>query len=208
MGTQERRLRERQERRGQILQVARRLFWKRGFGRTTMPEIAAATELAPGTLYLYFPSKDSLYIELLIEGYARLLADLQTAAGSPTPPDRKAAALIDAFLHFAQTEPQYFDIIFFALQQETGGPQQTLNSDQLKRLKAAEEACKGVAAAVLRQAPGQQGEAALRATVDALWSMFAGVVFFWRRDGDAVFSAVAGRARSLILKALFGAQRG
>ena len=42
MGTQERRARERQERREQIIVAARRLFWKQGFTRTTMPEIAAA----------------------------------------------------------------------------------------------------------------------------------------------------------------------
>jgi AcrR family transcriptional regulator len=208
MGTQERRVRERQERREQILGAARRLFWKRGFGRTTMPEIAAAAELAPGTLYLYFPSKDVLYIELLVGGYEKLLSNLQLAAGSPGPPDRKAAALIDAFLHFAQTEPQYFDIIFFVLQQELGGPHQALHPDQMQRLQAVEEACKGVAAAVLRQVPGQKGEAALRVTVDALWSMLAGVVFFWRRDRGAAFSTVAHRARHLVLTALFGVQGG
>lgn len=87
-----------------------------------MPEIAAAAELAPGTLYLYFPSQDALCVELLIEGYTMPLADLQAAADSPGPPDRTAASLIDAFLRFAQTESQYFDISFFALQQELSGP--------------------------------------------------------------------------------------
>ena len=147
-----------------------------------MPEIAAAAELAPGTLYLYFPSKDVLYIELLVGGSRKLLSNLQFRPSGPALPDRKAAALIDAFLHSPQTEPQYFDIIFFVLQQELGGPQQALHPDQMQRLQAVEEACKGVAAAVLRQVPGQKGEAALRVTVDAIWSMLAGVVFFWRRD--------------------------
>jgi AcrR family transcriptional regulator len=208
MGTQERRAREREERGRQILATARQLFWKYGFSRTTMPEIAAAAELAPGTLYLYFPSKDALYIELLIDGYAKLLADLQTAASWPGSPDHQAAALIDAFLHFAQTEPQYFDIIFFVLQHEVGGPTQALHPDQLKRLQAAEGACKAVAAAVLRELPGPKREAALQITVDAVWSMLVGVVFCWRRDGEPTFSTVAARARTLILQALFGLPKG
>jgi AcrR family transcriptional regulator len=208
MGIQERRARERQARREQILDSARRLFWKQGFGRTTMPDIAAAAELALGTLYLYFPSKDALYIELLIDGYATLLADLKAAAGRPGPPERPAAALIDAFLHFADEDPQYFAIMFFVLQQEVGGPQQALNPDQLERLHVAEEACKAVAAAVLRHVPGQKAGATLQATVDAVWSMLAGVVFFWRRDGEATFSTVAHRARHLVLTALFGTPKG
>ena len=208
MGTQERRVRERQERHGQILVAARQLFWKQGFNRTTMPEIATTAELAPGTLYLYFPSKDALYIELLIEGYARLLSELQAAAGSPGPPTRKAAALIDAFFRFAQSEPQYFDIIFFVLQQELGGPHHALHPEQVQRLQAAEEACKEVAAAVLRQVPGQKADATLQATVEAVWSMLAGVVFFWRRDGEPAFSRIARRARRVVLTALFGTQKG
>ena len=205
MGTQERRARERQVRHEQILNAARTLFWKQGFGRTTMPDIAAAAEVAPGTLYLYFPSKDALYIELLIEGYAKLLADLQLAANNPGAPDRRAAALIDAFLHFAETEPQYFDIIFFVLQQEIGGPQQTLTPDQITRLQAAEDACKRVAAEVLREEPGRKKDPALRVTVDAVWSMLAGVVFFWRRDGASTFTTVGRRAKRLVLTALFAA---
>jgi AcrR family transcriptional regulator len=204
MGTQERRTRERQERRRQILGQARRLFWKQGFDRTTMPAVAAAAEVAPGTLYLYFPGKDALYIELLIDGYAKLLALLQAAADGPGSPARKAAALVDAFLRFARQEPQYFDIIFFVLQQEVGGPRQTLSADQVERLRAAEEACKAVAAGVLRAAPGPQGDAAIRVTVDAVWSMLTGVVFFWRRDGEPTFTTVARRARRLVLAALFG----
>jgi AcrR family transcriptional regulator len=208
MGTQERRARERQERRGQILTAARRLFWTQGFSRTTMPEIARAAELAPGTLYLYFPSKDALYVELLIEGYAKLLPRLEAAAERPGTAERRAGGLIDAFLHFAEAEPQYFDIIFFVLQQELGGPHQALNREQLERLRTAEEACHAVARSVLRQAPGPDGDAALRQTVEAVWSMLAGVVFFWRRDGGRTFHAVTRRARDLILAALFGSREG
>ncbi|RPJ59549.1 MAG: TetR/AcrR family transcriptional regulator [Acidobacteria bacterium] len=208
MGTQERRARERQERRGQILTAARQLFWAQGFSRTTMPEIARAAELAPGTLYLYFPSKDALYIELLIDGYAKLLSRLDAAAHRAGSPERQAGALVEAFLHFAEAEPQYFDIIFFVLQREMGGPHQTLNRDQLERLRAAEEACHAVARSVLRQAPGPDGDAALQVTVEAVWSMLAGVVFFWRRDGGRAFHTVTRRARDLILAALFGSREG
>ena len=64
MGIQERKKREKERRRQQILSAAKLLFANRGFHQTTMEEIANEAELSPGTLYLYFKSKDELFAEL------------------------------------------------------------------------------------------------------------------------------------------------
>jgi AcrR family transcriptional regulator len=204
MGTRERRQRERGERRQEIIAAARSIFWKKGFAGTTMPEIAAAAELAPGTLYLYFPSKDALYVELLLECYDQLNARLKAAAGRPTAPRRQAEALVDAFLGFARECPQCFDIIFFVLQREMGGPRQAwMDKPQQEQLKVREEAGRQVAAEILAQAfPRGSGERH-RVTVEAVWSMLAGVVFFWRTNPDREFNAVAAEARHIVLGALF-----
>ena len=116
MGVQQRREREKQKRRKDILDAARSLFWKKGYDGTTMPAIARAAELAPGTLYLYFSNKDSLYLELLLEGYELMQRQLQQAVESETEPARRGEALIEAFFQFAREYPEYFDIIFFVIQ--------------------------------------------------------------------------------------------
>ena len=54
MGIQERKERERERRRQQIMVAAKRVFSVKGFGKTTMEDIAKDAELSPGTLYLYF----------------------------------------------------------------------------------------------------------------------------------------------------------
>jgi AcrR family transcriptional regulator len=87
MGIQERKKREKEKRRQQILSAAKSLFAKRGFHQTTMEEIANEAELSPGTLYLYFKSKDELFAELslniiryLIMRLENLLAEEDAAA--------------------------------------------------------------------------------------------------------------------------------
>ncbi len=204
MGTRERRDREKQERRAQILDCARKLFWKKGFAGTTIPEIAAATELAPGTLYLYFPSKDALYAELLVDGYDLLIERLRAAVDEPAPPRQAAGKLIQTFFEFAQKHPQYFDVIFFVLQKEGGQPQGVFGEGQLERFTQRENACKEIAANVLGGGGLPREQAAL--TVEAVWRMLVGMVFYCRGDTAEELAAIAGQAKELILAGMFGSE--
>jgi AcrR family transcriptional regulator len=67
MGTEERKKRERNLRREQIMRAAKIVFSAKGFRGSTMEEIAEIAELSPGTLYSYFKSKDDLYASLNIK---------------------------------------------------------------------------------------------------------------------------------------------
>lgn len=61
MGTKERKEREKNRRRDQILTAAIDLIEQQGFEKTTMDEIAEKAELSKGTLYLYYKDKSSLF---------------------------------------------------------------------------------------------------------------------------------------------------
>ena len=52
-------------RRAQIVQAATRLFAERGFSRTTMAEVVAASGLSNGAVYHYFPSKSELVLAVV-----------------------------------------------------------------------------------------------------------------------------------------------
>ena len=202
MGTTQRRQREAARRRASILAAARTVFWRRGYAGATMPQIAEEAELAPGTLYLYFPGKDALYVELLLEGYEKLADHLRAAAGRSAEPQEKADALIEAFFAFARRHPEYFDILFFVLQRESGhGWHDNFPPGQGQRLAAKEAACRQVAAEVLEGIGF--GRADRRSeVVDAVWGMLAGVVFYFRND--EALDAVAAEAKRLLLAAVFG----
>ncbi len=60
MGTAQRKEREKQQRKEEIIQAAEQLFFSRGFEQSTMDDIAEKAELSKGTLYLYFKSKEDL----------------------------------------------------------------------------------------------------------------------------------------------------
>lgn len=188
-----------QAKREAILAKARTLFFRQGFTATTMPQIAKAAKVAPGTVYLYFPSKKAIYAALLIEGYDFLVEHLRTAVESAKSPEQQGARLIDAFLTFAQQKPEYFDILFFMIQKENHSHAQELSAAQLKELTQREAACKAVAAAVLLQA----GHPADRvpAIVESVWTMLAGVIFFYRHDSNAL--PVLNETRNILLCAIF-----
>lgn len=53
------------ERRTRILEAAARIFAERGFHRTTTKDIAEVADVAEGTIYNYFGTKDDLLLALL-----------------------------------------------------------------------------------------------------------------------------------------------
>ena len=61
-------------RRQEILNAAREVFRKKGFGEAHMSEIADLAGVAKGTVYLYFPSKLAL-LDALCNLYQDLIAD-------------------------------------------------------------------------------------------------------------------------------------
>jgi AcrR family transcriptional regulator len=59
------RTRQADARRDELLRVALRLFAERGFDRTTIADIATATDTAHGLVYHYFSSKSDLLLAVL-----------------------------------------------------------------------------------------------------------------------------------------------
>ncbi|MCB9555595.1 MAG: TetR/AcrR family transcriptional regulator [Deltaproteobacteria bacterium] len=85
LGTATRRQRQKAETRRVLLDAARRCFCERGFDGTTIGDIARAADVAPGTIYVHFATKEALVDELLARFTAEIasvLAPLFAAAGT------------------------------------------------------------------------------------------------------------------------------
>jgi AcrR family transcriptional regulator len=68
---------EKSERRQLILQNTAALFDNAGFDRVSMHEVATQAGLAKGTLYLYFNTKEELFLALIDQAFGGWFADLQ-----------------------------------------------------------------------------------------------------------------------------------
>ncbi|MBN2179299.1 MAG: TetR/AcrR family transcriptional regulator [Deltaproteobacteria bacterium] len=115
MGLKERRKREKELRRKQILDAARALLLKRGISSTSMNRIARDAELSVGTLYIYFKNKEDLYAELQEEGLNLLYDKVKEAKERGNDPQDTLRDIAIAYLDFSEENRNYFDIINYFL---------------------------------------------------------------------------------------------
>jgi AcrR family transcriptional regulator len=112
MGIQERKAREKQARQEAILKVAQKIFLSKGLEQTTIDDIAAKAELSKGTIYLYFQSKENLYISVFLRGLDTLIEQFQamTDRFETTPADALIREMRDIYYTFFREYPEYFYI--------------------------------------------------------------------------------------------------
>jgi AcrR family transcriptional regulator len=132
MGLKERRAREREERRQQILDAARTMLVEKGLNGTSMNHIARLAELGVSTIYFYYRSKEELFVALQQEGLELLYTKIEHAIrkGKSTAEKLRKAGL--AYLRFSEENKGYFDILnyFLSSPEEIFTPQMKRQVDQ------------------------------------------------------------------------------
>lgn len=113
-----RREREKLQRRAEILEAAKELFYEKGYQDTTVDEIAARSEFGKGTIYLYFQGKDDLYVSIIEAGYFELEEKLNKAISGKRSPEQKIKAIFLAFVQHCLENPQYFSITQYFLTEQ------------------------------------------------------------------------------------------
>lgn len=114
MGITERKEREKEERRTEILNAAEKLFFEKGLTLATMDEIAERAELSKGTLYLYHKSKEDLYMAVICRGHQILFKMFEEAASTGEPTVRLFQNIGDAYHAFYKRHHNYFQMFAFA----------------------------------------------------------------------------------------------
>jgi AcrR family transcriptional regulator len=100
------------QRRVQLLDVARTRFSEQGFHATSMDEIAEAAGVTKPVLYQHFPSKRALYVELLEETGRQLLSLLTEATGRAATGRERVELGFRAYFRFAVGERASFRLLF------------------------------------------------------------------------------------------------
>lgn len=81
---QERKQQERLARRRRIQRAARDVFAEKGYAKTSIEQVARRATLSVGAIYLYFRSKEDLYVSLMEEALERFDRDLTALAHTPS----------------------------------------------------------------------------------------------------------------------------
>ncbi len=118
MGIAERKEREKERRRLDIIDAAEEVFFSKGFEKSTMDDVATEAELSKGTLYLYFNSKDELFLEIIYRGNNILHNLFQKAADSDGDGLCKVRAIGEAFIEFSNKYPNYYNAFLHNQTQE------------------------------------------------------------------------------------------
>ncbi len=108
MGIKERKEREKEQRRADIISSARAAFVKYGIEHTTMDRIAAEAELSKGTLYLYYRNRDELLMSIMGEDLEHLSNRIADVATKPWTASRRLLASFGTFYDYSlQNEFMY-----------------------------------------------------------------------------------------------------
>ena len=95
--TLSRRERKKQETRQRLMEAALRLFQEQGYGGTTVGQIAEAADVAKGTFFNYFETKEALLpplAEWRLRQLGEMLSPEQGAPGSPVARIKLALRLV------------------------------------------------------------------------------------------------------------------
>lgn len=111
MSTSTRRERERQQRRDAIIEAAEGLFSEKGFEGTTMQEISDRVELSKGTIYLYFKSKEELYLSVCINSVAGFGESLEAAVMGVRDLESRIKAVYLAYIRHSLEQPAVFRVL-------------------------------------------------------------------------------------------------
>ena len=178
MGIQERKQRERERRRQQIIVAAKRVFSQKGYSKSTMEDIAREAELSPGTLYLYFKNKDELYASLSLRILQYLNIRLEDVKKEKDiQPQQKIAAIKEALVDVYQFDPMILINMFHLQSSET---LKNLSSPLLGNITELSSNSLTILAEIFKDDSGQKvfGNQDPSVIADIVWSMFTGVVLW------------------------------
>ena len=178
MGIQERRQREKERRRKQIMVAAKRVFVKNGYSRTTMESIAEEADMSAGTLYLYFNSKSELWATLSVRVLQYLLMRLEHLLAHQETDDigdisELKAVLLDAY----EFDPMIFKSLFNL---QTSDTLMDLSPELIEEIRSLGQQSLNKIASIFKQGIDQGifMDRHPKAIADIVWSLFSGVVLW------------------------------
>jgi AcrR family transcriptional regulator len=129
----ERRIREKESLRQEILDAARELFVEEGYESVSMRRIAEKIEYSPTTIYLYFQDKAELLNSICAETFERLVARLERNRERFRNPLERMKEGLRQYVEFGLQNPQHYRVTFMV---SHPGPSNECNEAQAAGFRA------------------------------------------------------------------------
>ena len=141
MGVKERRIREKESLRQEILDAARELFIEEGYESVSMRRIAEKIEYSPTTIYLYFQDKAELLNNLCAETFEKLIVRLERSRARFRDPLERLREGLREYVEFGLQNPQHYRVTFMISHQQA---ENECNEAQAAGFRAFEHLRQGV----------------------------------------------------------------
>ncbi|SRR6266487_4843637 len=112
MGIVERRLRQKEEVKANILATAWQIVKEEGWESVSIRKIADAIEYSVPVIYDHFENKDAILWEFAKEGFRILSKKIQQAKEKYNDPTEQLKAIADAYWNFAFKNKEYYQLMF------------------------------------------------------------------------------------------------
>jgi AcrR family transcriptional regulator len=173
MGAVERRTRQREELRGQIVAAARQIVLTEGYRALTMRRIAEAVEYSPAAIYQYFESRDGIARALMSDGFAQLATDFEPLRAIADPRER-LEAVAHAYIRFGLEHGETYRLMFMEDPEITKSLLETSGGDDDPGVRCYMALIEPVAR--LQQSGALARDLDVQAVADAFWSALHGFV--------------------------------
>lgn len=161
--------------RKRILQTARRLFADNGYDATTTRDIAHAAQIASGTLFNYFPTKEAIVASLANDAIADALNEADRSEHQADTLEEALFALIAAGLRKLKPLRKHLpSLLETSLSPLAATPEQDATAFRVRQIEA-------VAAIAAKHGFGQLPPTALQ----LYWTLYTGALAFWASDTSA-----------------------
>lgn len=171
---QERKQQERQARRRRIQRAAREVFAEKGYAKTSIEQVARQASLSVGAIYLYFRSKEDLYVSLLEETFEVFEAELtQIRSRVDLPTSERLRAAWSFFTQWAVSDVEGTRILRLVSQP---GVRKQLSDEVAEGTARGLGIVRDGLASIIEQGDPELRGAGAREKADLLWSLYLGLL--------------------------------
>jgi len=184
LGSPEKRKKEKENKKNNILKAARKLFFDRGFKFVTVDSIAAKAGVSKGSIYLYFDSKEEIYAQVLITDNIELNKNIKIFSTKEAPAAELLLEFSQIYINYFLEHNELFRILMtFMLQTEQMNLTQEQNSELIRTTN---DNIRAISAIIQKGIDSGEFSPAIdiRQAQNAIWGLFNGIISLYLFMGN------------------------